>query len=69
MTHKGFLKRMNARIKQHGSMRKYADHLGVAESYLSRVAGSKQMPGKKLLNDLGLKMLKTVTYRFRECRQ
>lgn len=48
-------------LKQHGSQKKWAEHLGVTASFVGYVIKGQRAPGNKILADLGLEAV--VSYR------
>lgn len=70
MNHTEFMACLYERCTLHGSLRKYANHLGVTPSFLSAVATGKKSPSPKILSDMGLTMEKKVVrqyeYTFKE---
>lgn len=65
LSHKQFLKRVRARCEQAGSIRKYAENLGLSPSYVSMVARGAKSPSPKILEDLGMTMRRKMTVEFK----
>jgi predicted transcriptional regulator len=59
LTHRQFLKRVRVRCDEAGSLRKYAQSLGLSPSFVSMVARGEKTPNPKILDDLGMTMSKT----------
>lgn len=61
MNHREFMHCVYDRCRSHGSLRKYAKHLGVSPSFLSAVGTGRKPPSQKILRDMNLTMTKKVT--------